>query len=99
VPAGLVLEVAQAMRRRRERWLAYELIRFHPRAFAELTEATVVSFADDLDSWDSVDAFARTLAGPAWVRGRISDQLVDSWADSPTAGSGGRRWWRSRPLR
>ena len=39
--------------------------------------------AKGLDSWESVDAFGRTLSGPTWLRGQASDALILSWAGSP----------------
>jgi len=88
-----VLEVAGRLARIPSlRWTAYELIRCHPGAFAALDEALVDAFAVDLDSWDSVDAFARTLSGPAWIHGRIGDDLIDRWARSSD------RWLRRAAL-
>lgn len=74
------------------RWTAYELIRFHRLAFAALDDEILAELAVGLDSWDSVDAFARTLSGPAWVHGRMTDDLVDRWAASPD------RWLRRAAL-
>jgi 3-methyladenine DNA glycosylase AlkD len=45
-----------------------------------------------MDSWWTVDAFARTLSGPAWLAGQISDELILGWAGSPD------RWWRRAAL-
>jgi 3-methyladenine DNA glycosylase AlkD len=39
-----------------------------------------------------VDAFARTLSGPVWLAGQISDELILEWAVSPD------RWWRRAAL-
>ena len=76
-PAELVLDVAGRVAQLPAlRWIAYELIRFHPGAFAALDDALVDAFAVGLDSWDSVDAFARTLSGPAWVNGLVSDAMI-----------------------
>jgi 3-methyladenine DNA glycosylase AlkD len=92
-PAELVLEIAGRLARIPSlRWTAYELIRCHPGAFAALDEALVDAFAVDLDSWESVDAFARTLSGPAWVHGGIGDALIERWARSSD------RWLRRAAL-
>lgn len=92
-PGAFVLEVAGRVARIPAlRWIAYELIRFHAEAFAALDDSLVDAFAADLDSWDSVDAFARTLSGAAWVHGRIGDDLIERWARSPT------RWLRRAAL-
>ena len=83
MPAAFILDVAGRVAQTPWlRWTAYELIRFHRRAFMALDEALVDSFAVGLDSWDSVDAFARTLSGPAWAQGLIGDELIHRWARS-----------------
>lgn len=74
------------------RWLAYELIRYHQAAFQSIGETELEAFGQGIDSWDRVDAFARILAGPAWLRGQISDELIHRWAVSPD------RWWRRAAL-
>jgi 3-methyladenine DNA glycosylase AlkD len=45
-----------------------------------------------MDSWWTVDAFARTLSGPAWLAGQVSDELILKWAHAP------ERWWRRAAL-
>jgi 3-methyladenine DNA glycosylase AlkD len=83
MPAGFILDVAGRIAQRPAlRWTAYELIRFHRAAFLALDEALVDAFSVGLDSWDSVDAFARTLSGPAWVQGLVGDELIHRWARS-----------------
>ena len=74
------------------RWFAYELIQNHPRAFELLDEAELESFGRGLNSWWTVDAFARILSGPAWLRGRVSSKLIHKWARSKA------RWWRRAAL-
>ena len=91
--AGPVVEASQSIARRHAmRWAAYELIRTHSAAFAALDEKTLVAFAVGLDSWESVDAFGRTLSGPAWVRGQVGDGLIRRWAGSSD------RWLRRTAL-
>lgn len=75
-----------------ERWLACELIRYHPSAFSTIGEKEVEAFGDGINSWGSVDQFARSLAGPAWLNGRIADGLIHKWASSED------RWWRRASL-
>ena len=92
-PANFVLAAALRFAERRAyRWIAYELIRHHAAAFASLDDALIAEFAVGLDSWDSVDAFGRTLSGPAWVKGLMSDDLIHRWAGSPD------RWLRRAAL-
>ena len=74
------------------RWLAYELIRDHRAAFQRIGEAELEEFGRGINSWGSVDSFARTLAGPAWLNGQVSDTLIHTWAHSDD------RWWRRAAL-
>ena len=88
-----VLEVGRALvHARRPRWLASELVRFHRAAFASVGEAELEEFGRGINSWDSVDVFARLLAGPAWLRGQVPDELIHHWARSDD------RWWRRAAL-
>ena len=74
------------------RWHAYELIRDHRAAFRSVGEAELEEFGRGIESWSSVDSFARTLAGPVWLAGQVSDGLIGRWARSPD------RWWRRAAL-
>ncbi len=74
------------------RWMAYELIRFHTVAFRSLTDVELEELSQGIHSWESVDSFARTLAGPAWLRGQASDELIHQWARSED------RWRRRAAL-
>ena len=88
-----VLELARVLfRTHGQRWLACALIRHHDKAFSNIGEREVEEFGQGINSWDSVDQFARSLAGPAWLAGRISDALVHRWACSED------RWWRRAAL-
>ena len=64
------------------RWLAYELIENHRAAFQSIGEAELEEFGQGINSWGSVDAFARILAGPAWLKGQVPDELIHKWARS-----------------
>lgn len=86
-----ILDVARALLKE-HRWLAYELIAGHRAAFQSIGEAEVEEFGQGINSWSSVDSFARTLAGPAWLGGQISDGLIRKWACSED------RWWRRAAL-
>jgi 3-methyladenine DNA glycosylase AlkD len=91
--AGFVLGVARTLfHAHGQRWTAYELVRAHPAAFARIGPAELEEFGRGMDSWWSVDAFARTLAGPAWVHGQVPDELILQWAGSPDP------WWRRAAL-
>ena len=79
---AVALNVAARREHRWERWLAYELIRFHKGAFAVLNDKTLAKLAVGLDSWDSVDALGRILTGAAWAQGMASDALIDKWSRS-----------------
>ena len=64
------------------RWVAFELIRNHKPAFRCIGEAELQEFSGGLDSWGAVDCFACILAGPAWLHGQITDDLIYKWAHS-----------------
>ncbi len=49
-------------------------------------------FSRGLEVWGSVDAFAGLLAGAAWLRGQVPDDLFLTWARSPD------RWLRRAAL-
>ena len=74
------------------RWLSYELIQNHRAAFQNIGEVELEEFGRGINSWWTVDAFARTLSGPAWRKGQVSDELVHKWAHSKD------RWWRRAAL-
>jgi len=89
----LVLDVArELLQRYGQRWLACELIQSHRAALERIGEAELEEFGRGMDSWESVDSFARTLAGPAWLRGQVPDELIHRWAQSDD------RWWRRAAL-
>jgi 3-methyladenine DNA glycosylase AlkD len=88
-----VLDVARALfTAYDQRWGAYELIADHREAFRSICEAAMEEFGQGLDSWWSVDSFAHTLSGPAWLKGQVSDNLIRRWATSPD------RWQRRAAL-
>ena len=76
----------------RRRWVAYELIRNHKAAFESVDDALLNEIGAGIDTWDSVDAFARTLSGPAWLHGLASDALIREWSLSDDL------WWRRAAL-
>jgi 3-methyladenine DNA glycosylase AlkD len=91
--AAFVLDLARVlMENHGHRWVAYELIRYHRAAFRSLGACELEALGRGIDSWSSVDSFARTLAGPAWLRGQVSDQVIHRWARSAD------RWWRRAAL-
>jgi 3-methyladenine DNA glycosylase AlkD len=88
-----VLDVARALLAKYDqRSSAYELIADHREAFQRVGEAELEEFGQGINSWWSVDSFARTLSGPALLRGQVSDELIRRWAGSPD------RWWRRAAL-
>jgi 3-methyladenine DNA glycosylase AlkD len=74
------------------RWVAYELIYFHPKALGGLDVEQVKRLGRGIDSWGSVDPFGRYISGPAWQRGLIPDDAVRRWAQSED------RYWRRAAL-
>jgi len=74
------------------RSFAYELIQSHRAALRSVGEAALEELGRGINSWWSVDSFARTLAGPAWLNGHVPDRLIHRWAHSED------RWWRRAAL-
>ena len=74
------------------RWQAYELIAAHKAAFQSLRVDELEELGQGINSWWAVDSFARTLSGPAWRDGLVSDDLIIKWAHSPDL------WWRRAAL-
>jgi 3-methyladenine DNA glycosylase AlkD len=75
-----------------KRWVAYELIHFHTPTFNSLTANLLEKLGNGINSWGSVDSFARTLSGPAWRDGLVEDDLIEKWAFSDDF------WWRRAAL-
>ena len=89
----LVMEVATDLRLQYGyRGVPYNLILDHHEAFALLGERELEELGQGLDSWGSVDSFARTLSGPAWRDGLIGDGVILKWARSQD------KWWRRAAL-
>lgn len=76
----------------KHRWIAYELIHDHPDAFHSLDRKSLEALGRGINSWSSVDCFSRTLSGPAWRDGLISEDTICDWALSAD------RWWRRAAL-
>jgi len=74
------------------RSVAYELILHHRGALQRIGEPELEEFGRGIDSWWSVDSFARSLSGPAWRQGSVRDELILRWARSSD------RWWRRAAL-
>jgi 3-methyladenine DNA glycosylase AlkD len=91
VPAEQVLALALALVDR-QRWVAYELVYFHPGGLACLDAGRVERLGRGMDGWAAVDAFGCILAGPAWRLGRVPDGTIQGWAASAD------RWWRRAAL-
>ena len=62
------------------RWQAYELIQGYQGAFRRVGPIELEAFGQGINSWWSVDSFARTLSGPAWRKGQVPDALIFTWA-------------------
>jgi len=88
-----VLEFArQLFFKHGQRWNAYEIIAGHKAAFCSLGAAELEELGQGINSWWTVDAFARILSGPAWLNGQIADDLILQWASSSDP------WWRRAAL-
>jgi len=75
-----------------ERWMAYELVGTHGAAMASLGIAEVEALGSGMGRWEDTDIFGPYVAGPAWRLGRIGDEDVRRWTESPD------RWWRRAAL-
>jgi 3-methyladenine DNA glycosylase AlkD len=92
-PPEFILDLArELLANYGHRSVAYELIQAHKAAFQSIGAAELLEFGRGIDSWWSVDAFGRTLAGPAWLKAQVSDELIHAWAGSED------RWWRRAAL-
>ena len=92
-PRDFVLALALTLIREHGCWgTAYELVAYHTPTFAALRLNEVEALGQGIHSWDTVDAFARTVSGPAWLKGRITDADIRQWAQSPDL------WWRRAAL-
>ena len=74
------------------RWVGCELIANHKATFESLDTDRLESLGEGMQSWDEVDAFARIVAGPAWLHGLIDEATVHRWARSTDL------WWRRTAL-
>lgn len=91
--AEIVLELANYLLAKEVgRWVAYELIANHKGAFETLDRQMLEELGQGIDSWHTVDSFARILSGPAWRDGLIDDNVILAWASSSD------RWWRRAAL-
>ncbi len=94
-PARAVVRMAQRLQDGRDltaRYVAYELVLFHPAALASLTARDLQHFGRGMDRWEATDTFGCYLAGPAWREGQVPDALIARWARARD------RWWRRAAL-
>ncbi len=91
--ADVVLEIAGALHAKPGlRWISYELIRYHKAAFARVDVRLLEELGRGMNSWWSVDQFARILSGAAWAAGQVPDRTIARWARSKNL------WWRRAAL-
>lgn len=91
--ADFTLDLARAiLASGRHHWIAYELISNHAAAYRGLDCEKLEALGQGIDSWWTVDSFARTLSGPAWRDGLVSIDLIREWAQSADP------WWRRAAL-
>lgn len=94
-PAADVLRLArraEGQLPQEQKWVAYELIRHHPGAFAAIGVAEIEDFAARTTSWYAVDGLGTILTGALWARGQLPDALFDGWSRSEN------RWLRRSAL-
>ena len=86
--AGLLIDVPRI----EYRFIAYELIHYHPAALSHLNAWQLEQLGRGISSWGAVDCFAVYLAGPVWRGRRVPNSLIHGWARSAD------RWWRRAAL-
>jgi 3-methyladenine DNA glycosylase AlkD len=91
-PAFVLVLVHALLEKYDQRWVAYELIGGHEGAFRRLSEDELEALGQGINSWGSVDSFARILSGPAWRDGLVDEDLIHRWAHAQD------RWWRRAAL-
>jgi 3-methyladenine DNA glycosylase AlkD len=74
------------------RSVPYELVLYHKEAFRSVGETELEELGRGIDSWWSVDSFARLLSGPACRDGQVPDDLIHKWTRCKD------RWWRRTAL-
>jgi 3-methyladenine DNA glycosylase AlkD/ketosteroid isomerase-like protein len=74
------------------RFVPYELLFYHKPALRSLDAEQVERLGQGIHNWSSTDIFAHFVAGPAWKDGRLSDERLYRWANSPDV------WWRRAAL-
>jgi 3-methyladenine DNA glycosylase AlkD len=74
------------------RLAGYELTLHHREATEQMSAVKIERLGKGLAGWGEVDTFACYITGPAWLEGRIDDQLIHSWARSDD------RWKRRAAL-
>jgi hypothetical protein len=86
--AGLLIDVPRID----YRFIAYELVHYHPSALSHLNAWQLEQLGRGIASWGAVDCFAVYLAGPVWRDRRVPNSLIHGWARSAD------RWWRRAAL-
>jgi 3-methyladenine DNA glycosylase AlkD len=64
------------------RFVAYELVLNHTATMKSITQPEVERLGKGIAGWGDIDCFGCFIAGPAWRAGRLSDQVVRTWARS-----------------
>ena len=92
---GVVLAVVRALidtHTLEGRHAAYEVLGRHKGVSAALGTPAVESLGRGMDNWASVDTYCWLVSGPAWLDGRLGDEIIERWARSED------RWWRRAAL-
>ena len=91
--AETIYQVASTiLEKHKHHWIAYELVRYHPKCYQSLNATRLEKLGRGINSWGTVDSFARTLSGPAWRDGLIPSATIFKWTHSDD------RWWRRAAL-
>ncbi len=74
------------------RALAYEIMARHAATMQALSLSEIEELGSGNDNWASVDTFSILITGALWLRGRVADPTILSWAQSSDP------WWRRTAL-
>jgi 3-methyladenine DNA glycosylase AlkD len=92
-PGARVLAIAlELMKKHGNRFVACELVCYHPEALARVGPTQLRKLGAGFDGWASVDIFATLVGGRAWRQRQVDDALIHRWARSRD------RWWRRAAL-
>jgi hypothetical protein len=95
LPAREVLEIAGRLLETRDsslRFVAYELVHYHPSTRQSLRKTTIERLGRGMQSWGEVDAFGYYITGPAWSEGNLQTPRFSPGPLRSIGGGGAPPW-------